>query len=146
MQKIVMAVLCAALAQGAAADEKLMRFSSRNMGITAFDLTVTEVRREPRKSFLVVPGFDQRTAVGSRWLMCTYTALAVERGYRYWTIAHTEGDDRIVVGFPDSATEDPERLGPEFVGKKAGRGDPVSVDIFTRFCHSAFGALPVARD
>lgn len=48
------------------AAEDFLVFRSKDMGIKEFDLTATEVKREPRKSILEVPGFNHRSAAGSR--------------------------------------------------------------------------------
>ena len=110
-------VLCGAWSAQTAAQESLLTIRSKDGGAD-FDLTVTEIKREPRKSFLVVPGFSHRSAAGSRWLMCAYTALAMRRGFSYWSVVYPEGSsETLVVGFPETPTEDISKtLGSEFSG------------------------------
>jgi len=97
--------------------DSLYQIRSRDMGIEAFDLTVTETKRTPRTSVLDVPGLHERSAAASRWLMCVYTHLAFLRGFKYWAVVYPEppGED-LLVGFTDTESEDvSQTLGPEFV-------------------------------
>src|SRR4051812_19623855 len=107
------------LALQALADEPSYRVRSRDMGIQAFDLTVTETRRTDRTSILNVPGFHSRSAQASRWLMCAYTDLAVKRGFSYWAVAYPQPpSEDVLVGFPASETENlSQTFGPQFGGK-----------------------------
>src|SRR5690349_1721337 len=50
-----------------------------------FELQVSEIRRTPTKSYLLIPGFRDRTAPQARWSMCVFTDLAMARGFTYWT-------------------------------------------------------------
>lgn len=84
------------------AETPLYSISSNSQG-APFDLVVTETKRESNKSYLSVPGFDDRTARGSRWLMCAYTDLVVKRGFSYWTVAYPPANsDVLVVGLTNS--------------------------------------------
>lgn len=74
----------------AGGQESLFRLRSRDVGIQAFDLTVTETKRTPRTSVLNVPGFHECSAAGSRWLMCAFTDLAIRRGFDYWAVVYPE--------------------------------------------------------
>jgi len=96
-------------------EETLYSASSKAQG-KAFELVVTEEKREPKKSYLRVPGFHSRTAQGSRWLMCVYTELAIKRGFSHWNAMYLEYDnDLLVVGFSDSASTSPQEMfGPQF--------------------------------
>lgn len=118
------------------AKDDLYSVKSKDHGITAFDLTVTEVKREPKKSFLIVPGFNDRSAAGSRWLMCAYTDLAIKRGFNYWIAIYPDASsDAVLIGFPESETENiTKTLGPEFVADKVMPDMPASVDVMARFC------------
>ena len=142
----LIATLLLAFSVKVQAEEQLSTFRSKDAGITAFDLTATEVKREPGKSFLIVPGFKNRSAAGSRWLMCVYTALAIERGYDYWTVVYPEGEDEtLIVEFPGSEAEDiGQTLGNEFSGPRAIPKHPASVKLMTdRLCgHSVRAERP----
>jgi hypothetical protein len=97
--------------------DSLYRIRSRDLGIEAFDLTVTETKRTPRTSVVAVPGFHEGSAAARQWLMCVYTHLALRRGFKYWAVVYPEppGVD-LLVGFPETVSEDVSRtLGPEFV-------------------------------
>ena len=84
------------------AESNMYSVSSKSHGMP-FDLVVTEIKREPNKSYLSVPGFNDRTAAGSRWLMCAYTDLVVKRGFSYWTVVYPPADsDVLVVGLTNS--------------------------------------------
>jgi hypothetical protein len=74
----------------------LYTVSSKAQG-APFDLIVTEIKREPSKSFLSVPGFHNRTAPGARWLMCAYTDLAVKRGFSHWVVVYPPVNNEVLV-------------------------------------------------
>ena len=116
------------------ADTPLYQVRSRDMEIEAFDLTVTETRREERTSTLNVPGFHKRSAPGSRWLMSAYTDLAIKRGFKYWAVVYPEPpDENIVVGFPNSTTENlVQTLGKTFESKSLL--PTMAVEKFAVFC------------
>ena len=111
------------------AQDALYRIRSRDMGIEEFDLAVMETKRTPRTSVLHVPGFHERSASASRWLMCVYTHVAFLRGFQYWAAVYPElSSEDVLIGFPDTHSEDvSETLGPEFVGPMAS---PTSVKVF----------------
>ena len=101
-----------------------------------FDLVVTEIKREETNSQLSVSGFHNRTAPGSRWLMCVYTELAIMRGFKYWSVMYpAEGSETLIVGFSNSATTSPKDvIGPQYV-KERILGDPMSpVEAYVAFC------------
>ena len=100
----------------ALAEERLYSVSSREMGITQFDFTVTEIKREPRISTLKIPGFHDRSAAASRWMMCAYTDLAIKRGFKFWAALYPKNSsEEIQLGFPNSENEDlTKTLGPKF--------------------------------
>ena len=128
----VLAFFC--MSAFAYAEEPSYRLRSRDMGIQAFDLTVTETKRTARTSTLNVPGFHSRTAPASRWLMCVYTDLALKRGANFWTVIYPQppGED-LIVGFPASETENlVETLGGEFATKE--KVGPAPVEKFAVFC------------
>src|SRR5262245_50070162 len=101
------------------AEEPSYRIRSLDMGIHAFDLSVTETKRTDRTSLLNVPGFHSRTAQISRWLMCVYTDLALKRGFRWWTVIYPNApSEDLLVGFLDAESQSPSQtLGPDFGGK-----------------------------
>lgn len=135
---LVLVMGALAFGSSVAAQEDLYAVTSKDQGIVEFvDLTVTEIKREARKSVLLVPGFHQRSAAGSRWLMCAYTDLAIRRGFKYWLVVYpAETSETVVVGFPTSDTEDVGKtLGREFVGERVLPRAPASVDVMaTRVC------------
>lgn len=119
------------------AKDSLYVAHSKDQGVTAFDLTVTETKREPNKSFLSVPGFHKRSAAASRWLMCAYTDLAIKRGFKYWSVIYPEeGNENLIVGFPRSQNENiGKTIGSEFSGKRVVPEKPASVEILaTKLC------------
>ena len=110
--------------------------SAKNQGMP-FDLVVTEIKREPSKSFLYVPGFHKRSAAGSRWLMCAYTDMAIKRGFKYWTTVYPdETSETIVIGFYQSEDADvPGTLGSDYVASRAMPPKPASVELMaTKLC------------
>lgn len=109
------------------AEEPLYRIRSRDMGIQAFDLSVTEIKRTDRTSVLNVPGFHARTAQASRWLMCVYTDLAQKRGFQWWAVVYPDvPSEDILVGFPKTESENlAQTLGAEFSSKNALPAAPV---------------------
>lgn len=131
----LMVILISAVA--VSADESLYSVSSREMGITQFDFTVTEINREPRISKLKIPGFLDRSAGASRWMMCAYTDLAIKRGFKFWAALYPENSsDEVQLGFPNSANEDLSKsLGPKFTE------DSVVVSAVTSF--AALCGMPV---
>lgn len=89
------------------AEESLYSVSTKEMGISQFDFTVTEIKREPRISTLKIPGFQNRSAAASRWMMCSYTDLAIKRGFKFWAALYPQdSSDEIQLGFPSSENED----------------------------------------
>ena len=99
--------------------EELFRARSRDAGYKSFDLTATEVKRGDRTSVLRVPGFHSRTGAASRWLMCVYTDLAVQRGFKFWTVVYPQPpSEDLIVGFPRTQDEKvATTLGKEFDSK-----------------------------
>lgn len=117
------------------AAEPLYSVRSKDQG-APFDLEVTEVKREPLKSHLLVPGFHRRSAPGSRWLMCVYTDLAIKRGFKYWSVVYPEeASETLVVGFFQAETDDiAKTLGNDYVASRVMPDKPASVEVFARFC------------
>ncbi|WP_157979349.1 hypothetical protein [Rhodoferax ferrireducens] len=109
--------------------------SSKAQG-APFDLVVTEVKREPQKSYLQVPGFHNRTAPGARWLMCAYTDLAVKRGFTHWSVMSPEDDkDILVLAFSNSASTAPEVLfGSDFNKERVVGQGMMPVTKLLAFC------------
>jgi hypothetical protein len=120
----------------ASATDILYSAKSQDQGMK-FELTVTEVKREPSKSTLTIPGFHKRTAEASRWLMCVYTDLAYQRGFKYWTAVYPdEPSEIIVVGLYQSEDADiPGTLGSDYVAARAMPPKPASVQVIqSRLC------------
>lgn len=113
----------------------LFSASSRSQG-ASFDLVVTETERLPHKSYLEVPGFHDRTAPGARWLMCTYTALAIERGFGYWFVVYPpQGSNRLVVGLSNTADARPDQtLGEDFNSERLVGQRAMPVERMVGFC------------
>lgn len=113
---ILLLMIASARVTTAFAEEGLYSVSSREMGITQFNFTVTEIKREPRISTLKIPGFQNRSAAASRWMMCAYTDLAIKRGFKFWAALYPQdSSDEIQLGFPKSENEDlTKTLGTKF--------------------------------
>ena len=106
-------LIAATVACSVKAAPSLYSVSSKAQG-APFDLVVTEVKREPNKSYLSVPGFHNRTAPGARWLMCAYTDLAVKRGFSHWFVSYPpDNSEVLVVGLTNS----PSASAKEVLGK-----------------------------
>jgi hypothetical protein len=120
--------------------EELYSVSARNKGLP-FDMTVSETSRTPTKSFLKIPGFNDRTAPQARWTMCIFTDLAMARGFEYWIAVYPPeepGQDQVVVGFSNNAQASPaELLGTDFVSKRTLGKEMTSATVFQQFCKSA---------
>ena len=117
----------------ALAEEDLYSASSPGIGSTPSNFTITEIKREPRISTLKIPGFRDRSAGASRWMMCAYTDLAIKRGFKYWAALYpTDSSDIIQLGFLNSKDEEIKTvLGSQFTGD----GVIVSaVGDFAAFC------------
>lgn len=113
----------------------LYTVSSKAQG-APFDLVVTEIKRDPQRSYLQVPGFHTRTAPGARWLMCAYTDLSIKRGFSHWAVMYPEEKkDVLVVGFSNSASTSPKELfGPEFDKERVLGDDMMPVAKLLAFC------------
>lgn len=121
--------------QSALGQSALYTVSSKAQG-APFDLVVTEIKREPSKSFLSVPDFHKRTAPGARWLMCAYTDLALKRGFSHWFVVYPpENNDVLVVGFSNSPNASPkELLGNDFNKERVLGETFIPVEKFTPMC------------
>ena len=110
MRYLIVTFVTALVAYTVQAEPPLYSVSSKAHG-TQFDLVVTEIQREPNKSYLSVPGFHKRPAQGSRWLMCAYTDLAIKRGFSYWSVMYpTPDNETLVVAFTNSSEALPKDL------------------------------------
>jgi hypothetical protein len=111
----IIIILALSLANVIAADE-LYKITSKEMGFSSLDYTVTEIKRTDRLSVLHIPGFHKRSAAASRWMMCVYTDLAQKRGFKYWAAVYPDlSSEDVMVGFPNSENEEIAiTLGPEF--------------------------------
>lgn len=128
-------LITAALACSAKAEPTLYSVSSRSQG-APFDLVVTEIKREPNKSYLSVPGFHNRTAPGARWLMCAYTDLAVKRGFSYWFVSYPpDNSEVLVVGLTNSPSASAkEVLDKDYSTEQILGNEPMPVEKMFPMC------------
>ena len=90
-----------------AADVQLFHANSKELGYDAIDIDVTEIARKERTSTLHIRGFQSRSAFGSRWLICAYTSLALQRGFKSWKAYYPlPPDENLLLIFPASETDD----------------------------------------
>ena len=138
--QITALALSSTLAGAASPDIAIYSASSRQKGLP-FDMTVTETRRTPTKSYLRIPGFNSRTSVQARWVMCVFADVAVKRGFKYWTVVYPPekpGDDQLVVAFSNSAAADPKiLLGQDFAADRTLGDEMTDNAPFLAFCKSA---------
>ena len=118
----------------AAAGEHLYRVNSKEVGWTAIDLTISEVRRNGRISELRIPHHEERSAMEARFAMCAFTDIAIQRGFETWIVS--DGSiaraDLVRVGFLKKSDEDVQKvLGKQFTGDHVLRGD---VAVVNRMC------------
>jgi hypothetical protein len=127
-------ILAIVLASQAFAQE-LYKISTKEMGITVFDYTVTESKREDQYSVVRIPGFHGRSAPASRWMMCVYADLAQERGVHFYAAVYPDPpSEDITVYFPFSPDEDiVQTLGPEIRTENVMPIMPVHQMLF--FCN-----------
>jgi hypothetical protein len=124
------AALCAS---SSFADEKPYRINSKDVGWDKIDLTILEVRRDDRVSSLRIPHYEKRSSAESRFAMCAFTDIAMQRGFEVWIVSGGNiADDIVRVGFLKSDSEDAVKLlGAEFAGEKALRTE---VEVINRMC------------
>ena len=113
----------------------LFSASSKAQG-APFDLVAVETERHPTKSYLAVDGFHERTAPGSRWLMCAYAALAMQRGFsNYFVVYPAQGSIRVVVAAANSPDASPSALlGLDFAKENALGDAMMPVQKMAAFC------------
>lgn len=135
MRRYFAFLFTAALACSAKADATLYSVSSRAQG-APFDLVVNEVKREPNKSYISVPGFHNRTAPGARWLMCAYTDLAVKRGFSHWFVSYPpDNSEVLVVGLTNSPTASAkEVLDKDYSTEHTLGNEPIPVEKMFPMC------------
>ncbi|MFT6909992.1 MAG: hypothetical protein ACJAS1_006720 [Oleiphilaceae bacterium] len=104
MKYILSAIFISFFSVSAMAQPKsLFSISSIDRGITAFDYVVSEIERKDGFSVLNIPNFQSRSAQASRWMMCAYTELAVERKSEFWSAIYTDSSgDKVIVVFPST--------------------------------------------
>jgi len=67
---------------------------------------------------LKIRGFNSRSAFGSRWLMCAYTNLAMERNFNLWTAYYpTSPDENLLLIFHNNENEDVSKLAGQELDK-----------------------------
>ncbi|WP_032095401.1 MULTISPECIES: hypothetical protein [unclassified Alteromonas] len=113
--------------------ETLFSVSSKDRDITAFDFVVTEVERNEAVSVLNIPNFQERSASASRWMMCVYTELALERGAEYWSSIYTDNSgDIVTIVLPETdSLDDPAFKNVDTLGTQPMIS---TVGMFKRFC------------
>ena len=117
----------------ALAGEKPYRVNSKDVGWDTIDLTISEIRRDGRISVLRIPHYGERSAIESRFAMCVFTDIAIQRGFEVWIVSDGSiTDDVVRVGFLKSNGEDATKLlGKDFVGDNVLRGE---VQVINRMC------------
>lgn len=104
---LLLLLLLGSFGIASAADSALFRANSKELGYNAIDLDVKEISRTERTSTLTIRGFHTRTAFGSRWLMCSYTALAMQRGFTLWAAYYPlPSEDNLLLFFPTSESDE----------------------------------------
>lgn len=111
MKQLLLALITICVAFAARAEPSLFHANSKTLGYAAIDLDVTEISRDERTSLLRIKGFHGRTAYGSRWLMCAYTALAQQRTFTSWAAYYPDPpDEDLLLIFPESESDNLEKL------------------------------------
>lgn len=110
-------------------------FAAKDTGYPGSAYVVTETAHTATTVSVSIPGFENRSAPESRWMMCVYTNLAMLYQQPYWTAVYPQaGSDTVLIGFPASDAPDSlQALGPEFLGPKALK-NIMSVETMKRFC------------
>ena len=107
MKRLLILLLFICYGISNAADVPLFRANSKELGYDAIDIDVEEIARGEQTSTLHIRGFHSRSAFGSRWLMCSYTALATQRGFQSWRAYYPLApDENLLLIFPASETDD----------------------------------------
>lgn len=127
---------CALLfTQSAFGQPALYSASSKAQG-APFDLVITEIKREPNKSYLAVSGYHTRTRPGSRWLMCAYTDLVFKRGFSHWALVYPpENSDVVVIGLSNTPNISvKELLGNDFDNERVPSKIIMQAEKFSSLC------------
>lgn len=96
----------------------LFHANSKELGYDTIDIDITEISRGERTSMLNIHGFHGRSALGSRWLMCSYTALAMQRNFKSWTAYYpVKPDENLLLIFPDNENDDLSKLASQELDK-----------------------------
>jgi hypothetical protein len=122
---------------GCASQQKAPLFVARakDQGV-AYDMVITETRRETSKSWVEVTGFIHRDRAATHWMTCTFNALAAARGFRYWAAEYPlPGKENIVLGFTsaDGVTAH-DVLGDDYVKARNLDGGMETVDKIAPTC------------
>jgi hypothetical protein len=115
----------------------LYAMSARAMGLP-IDLVVTEVRREPGKSYVSVAGMEQDGAV--RILACLFVDLAYKRGFSHFYFikmpsGNTSGGTDFEIGLTNAPEVDAREVAPEILGAhppEKKRTEPVAEHV--KYC------------
>jgi hypothetical protein len=132
LHKAIAAIVLSSICTASFAQE--LKFSPQETGFPSLTYSVTEVSHSDSVSDLKIPGFEDRSAVASRWMMCVYTNVAIIRHKNYLVTAYPEGDDIVHVGFPESKDAGQlEKLGPPFAGNDKSK-QVMLVATMREFC------------
>ena len=133
LSRLTLQVLAAAVITGNAAADELYSVYSKDVGWTAIDLVISEVSWNGRVSQLRIPRYESRSAIESRFAMCAFTDIAIQRGFEVWVVSDGSITDEVVqVGFLRTGDEDAGTiLGKQFVGDRALRAE---VRAINRMC------------
>jgi hypothetical protein len=111
-------------------------YQANSIDGASFQLQVVEIDRRGNRSTISVPGFHQRTAAGSRWLMCIFNDLALKRGFKYWLVVYPEEpNETFPIGLYHSPQDDPLAiLGDEYADDRAfpPASEPMSTDMWSQ--------------
>lgn len=96
----------------------LFHANSKELGYDSIDIDIIEISRRERTSVLKIRGFHNRSAFGSRWLMCAYTNLAMKRNFKNWVAYYPVlPDEDLLLLFPDNETDDLSKLAGQELDK-----------------------------
>ena len=133
--KFPLVVAMAMCGMPGAAQDALFSANSKARG-APFEISISETQREATKSVLSVPGFHARSAPASRWLMCGFTELAIQRGFEFWSVMYpAEGSELLILGLSNSSKALPKDLmGDDYVAERVLGNGMVPVEKFVKFC------------
>ena len=118
MKRIILLLMLVFCGLSHAEETPLFHANSQELGYDSIDFDITEISRGERTSMLKIRGFNSRSAFGSRWLMCAYTNLAMERNFNLWTAYYpTSPDENLLLIFHNNENEDVSKLAGQELDK-----------------------------